>query len=265
MANLSTLTTKETPQILLIYGAPLSGKTWAVAQFAKKYRLHWFDLDGKHGTIFSAIPKEFHQNIELYQALDTPERPRASALVLKALSATKPFTFCAAHGDLQCNACMLAKAPMETFDLQSLKCGEDIIVVDNLSALSDSVMSKNLGFVDAFTPKQKEFGHYNRQEFTLNTLMAYAKTCGVHVIFIAHEAGQTYEDGTEKLTPVGGSKAYSTRMAGKIHHVIRAKFYNLKFRISSEAASEPGAQLGTVSGRKVTDVESLLEIFKPVQ
>ena len=57
MAKLSELTVKETPQILMLYGAPLSGKTWAIAQFARKYKLHWFDLDGKFATTFSAIPK----------------------------------------------------------------------------------------------------------------------------------------------------------------------------------------------------------------
>jgi hypothetical protein len=265
MTKLSQIENKESPQILLIYGAPLSGKTSAVAHFAKKYKLHWFDLDGKHQSIYSAIDKQYWENIELFRCVDTPEKPRSASLVLKALSSTKPITFCQAHGDLQCNQCMLAKAPMETFDLSSLKCGEDIIVIDNLSTVSDSTMSKNLGFVDAFTPKVKEYGHYNKQEFTLNNLIAYAKSCGVHVILIAHEAGQTYEDGAEKLTPVCGSKAYSTRIAGKIHHVVRARFHNMKFKLSSEAEAEPGAQLGTVSGRKVKDVESLIQIFTPMQ
>jgi hypothetical protein len=70
------------------------------------------------------------------------------------------------------------------------------------------------------------------------------------------------EDGTHKLTPIGATRAFATSMAGKFHHVLHTKFANGKFQITSLAAKDMNAQVGSVSGLEVKDKESLLRLFK---
>jgi len=275
MANLVDIKTSpiSKSQQAIIYGAPLTGKTSKVSLFAKSFKLVWLDLDGKFQSIFSSLPEQYWKNIELYSIVDTPTKQNAAELIIKMVTTKTPFKFCKAHSLIACAECAKAGAPYEHFD-PALLDRNTIFVVDNLSTLSDSMMNKQLKYVDPFSSPEMDADDYAGQCFSLNTMISFTKNLPCHTIFIAHEEeviinpkvtldskGKSIIVGTKKFSPSVGTKRFSGRITGKINHVLRTSIMNKAFRISSSPLDDNEVQAGTTSGIKITDDESLLSIF----
>lgn len=257
----STNQTLELPQIALVYGQPMSGKTSWVSLFAESYRLHWIDLDGKFQSMYNHLDQAYWGNIEVYRVTSQPGKPHAANTVSRILKSTSLIKICDAHGEVSCQVCTKSSASFTTFDPTTLTT-KDIIVVDNLTTLSESILERHIGFTDEWNFRKPEYSDIAKWRMTLSTFFTYAKSRGCHVIFISHEEEMEQEDGTHKLTPVGATRAFATTMAGKFHHVLHTKFANGKFQITSLAAKDMNAQVGSVSGLEVKDKDSLLKLFK---
>ncbi len=275
MANLLDIKASSVrrSQQAIVYGAPLTAKTSKVSLFAKCFKLVWVDLDGKFQSIFTALPKEYWGNIELFSIADTPVKQNAADLIIKMVTAKTPFRFCKAHSLIACAECKQANAEYETFDPAMLD-QNTILVIDNLSTLSDSMMNKQLNYVDPFKAPDIDSDDYNGQCFALNTMISFAKNLACHTIFIAHEEeviinpkvtldgkGKQVIVGQKKFSPAVGTKRFSGRISGKINHVLRTSIVNKAFRISSSPLDDNEVQAGTTSGIKVDSDESLLKIF----
>lgn len=276
MANLVDIknSTKVKSQQAIIYGAPLTGKTSWVSLFAKCYKLVWLDLDGKFQSMFSALPEQYWKNIELYSIVDTPTKQNAADLIIKFVTSKTPFKFCKAHSLVACGECTKAGAEYEHFD-PTLLTPNTILVIDNLSTLSDSMMNKQLKYIDPFSTPDVDADDYGGQCFALNTMISFAKNLPCHTIFIAHEEeviinpkvvldgkGRQVVTGAKKFSPSVGTKRFSGRITGKINHVLRTSVMNKAFRISSSPLDDNEVQAGTTSGIKVTNEETLLSIFE---
>lgn len=251
----------ELPQMALFYGAPLSGKTSLVAQFARRYKVIWIDCDNKYNSIFTALPQEFWGNVDLIVIKDDPQYPRAIETSMKLLRSKNPVRVCNAHGTVDCIACIKSKAGMSTYNFSTLDTNT-IVVLDSLTAISASAFAKSSNWKDDFHFEYKEFDNYNKQTLWLNTLFAGAKQLPCHFVAISHEAEREHEDSSSLLTPTCGTKGYSTSIASKFHHVLHCKIYNLKHVVNSVSTKEPNAITGSVNRVEVKDTESLLTLFK---
>lgn len=251
----------ELPQMALVYGAPLSGKTSLVAQFARKYKVFWIDCDNKANSIFSALPQEFWSNINLIKIQDDPKTPRAIETAMVLIRSQGPVQVCVEHGAVNCIECGKAGAEREIFQFSKLTT-DSIVVLDSLTALSASAFNKSSNFKGDFHFEYKEFDNYNKQTLWLNTLFAGIKQLPCHFVAISHEAEQEHEDSNKLLTPTCGTKSFAVSVASKFHHVLHTKIYNLKHVVNSVSTKEPGAVSGSVNRVDVKDTDSLLNLFK---
>ncbi|MGL4483661.1 MAG: hypothetical protein ACRCUS_01810, partial [Anaerovoracaceae bacterium] len=98
---------KTRTQKTIVYGAPFSGKSSAVALLAKHYNLIWFDGENGAESLVNpalGLTPEHLNHIELIQTKDLPHRPLFAELVNEAIKWQK-LKACVAHGKLNCPVC----------------------------------------------------------------------------------------------------------------------------------------------------------------
>ncbi len=260
--QLSLLPMPESPQNLLVYGAPKTGKTTLVSQLARKYKVIWIDTEHGFQTLFSSVPKEFWPNIHLIRVNDSPEVPRAARMLTKLFRAKTPQKLCSDHGDIACPLCM-SKPDYFLFDPIKLD-SSWVLVIDSLTQLSDSSLAHALGVVDplAAVIKAKTYAHWDNQGLILKGILTAQQRMPCHVVFISHEEEITHEDGTKKLTPVGGTRNFSATVARYFDHVVYLSIRNKKHCINSSTVSDIRVQAGSRNQVDVKTVNDFINIFQ---
>lgn len=260
IAEVST-SEKELKQSCLIYGDSFTGKTTLAAQLARKYKLIWFDIDSSASRIRASVPQEFWENIEYFEIKDTPQTPVAAKTLAKFFTAKGKVKIF--HEDGSINNPLLMKNPAATYteiDVAALNT-DTVIVVDSLTALSDSVMNHFLGGVGEMDFKSKEFKHYDHQGLLLNNIIVGAIRNPAHVVFISHQEELEQEDGSIKLTPTGGTRNFSRKLARKFDHVVHCKLHNRKHCYNSVTVQDHKVIAGSRYEIDVQDFDSFLNIF----
>jgi hypothetical protein len=250
----------EKPQTCMIYGPPKTGKSALAAKLAGKYNIIWIDVDKGSQVLFTAVPKEHWDKIELIETIDDNNNPRGIRSLTKLFKATGPVTFCAAHGDIMCPLCLKPTVPGFTVNPKTLTT-KTVIVVDSLSRISDSAMAHALGQQGEMTFKKKEYSHYDNQGLLLKGILTLAQYMKCHVVWISHEEELQHEDGTSKITPVGGTRNFSRSIARYFDHVIYTSIRNKKYCISSLGTSDIRVQSGTRNNVDVKTADDFINIF----
>lgn len=250
----------ETPQNLLVYGAPKSGKTTLVAQLARKYKVIWIDTEHGFQTLFSALPKEFWPNLELIVVKDTTDTPRAIRMLTKIFRTQVAVKICREHGDVACALC-LSKTDSFVLDPKKLD-SSYVLVVDSLTQTSDSAMAHALGQSGEMVFKKKEYSHYDNQGLLLKGVLTSQQRFPCHVAFISHEEELEQEDGTKKLTPVGGTRNFSKTVARYFDHVVYTSIRNKKHCINSCTTGDIRVQAGSRNQVDIKNADDFLNIFK---
>jgi cytidylate kinase len=251
----------ETPQTLLVYGGPKTGKTSLVATLAKKYNLIWLDCEKGYQTLFSAVPREYWKNIQLIPIVDSVDSPRAIKTLTKVFRTTTAIKICEEHGDVACILCSKLGKPSFTFDPSKLN-SSTVIVVDSLTQTSDSAMAHALGFSGEMQFKKKEYTHWDNQGLLLKTLLLSQQRMPCHVVFISHEEVLEHEDGTKKITPVGGSRNFSPTIARYFDHIVYTSIRNGKHCINSSTKGDVRVQAGSRNQIDVKSVDDFINIFE---
>lgn len=243
----------EKPQMFLVFGEAFTGKTSLVCQFARKYKIIWIDCDNGYDAIFSALPQEFWGNITLIRLRDTDQKAVIAETIWKLVRSKVPMQ-------------IKDSVSGETFTIDPTKLvpGQDMLVIDSLTKLSESSMQNYLGGPAAATMtfKKKEFSHYDSQGLYLKNVLSCCEKIPCHVGFITHEEELTQEDGSKKLTPVCGTRNFSTQIGRWFSHSIHCRIKNGKHVINSNTTGDLRAIAGSRSRVSVTDTNSLLKLFE---
>lgn len=261
MAILAEIPNELTKHTVLAYGRSKSGKTLAVGMLAELgYNLHWFDLEDGALTLQQLSPAA-KARIKLYRVRDTSHNAAAAKTILPLLNYrnTSPQNICQAHGMLNCAACKTAGAAFDTIDISKLTAPKDIVVIDTLTQLSDSIL--NLVLKD---PEAKaEFEHWRALGVKLDSFMDWMKAASCHVVVISHEQEVEMEDGKSKLTAVGGTRNYARGLPRHFSHVVYFDVVNNKHTAKSKSVALTGAITGSRTGADTGKTENnpLSEIF----
>lgn len=249
----------EPPQSCIVYGAPKSGKTTLVAQLARKYKVIWIDTEHGFQTLFSALPKEFWPNLELIVVKDSQDFPRAVRMLTKLFKTQTPVKICREHGDIACALCI--KSPEHfIIDPKTLNSGT-VLVVDSLTQLSDSAMAHALGISGELVFKKKEYSHWDNQGLMLKGILTSQQRFPCHTVFISHEEELPQEDGTKKLTPVGGSRNFSPTVARYFDHVVYTSVRNKKHCVNSCTTGDIRVQAGSRNQVDIKSADDFVKIF----
>ncbi len=253
-------TPKQRGESMLLYGPPKGGKTKLAGSLSKRFKLKWFDLENGIKTLVNdtSLTKEMQDNIEVYQLPDTKLSPVAIETMMKVFTGNA-VKFCEKHGKIGCLHCM-GKAPMVEFNAGTLG-PNDIIVIDSLSQLSDSAYNQVMG---PDVDPDKEWKHYDAWNQRIAMCLSLIQQAPYHTIFLGHANMTEQQDGTEKLTPVGGTKKFSSQLARYFGHVLYAEPKAGQFRVGSKQDYAANIQIGNRADLKLgTDGITLEHFFVP--
>lgn len=256
--QLQLLPNPEPCQSALVFGAAKSGKTSLVSQLARKYKLIWIDVDVGFQTLFYAVPKEFWPNITLVRVQDSQEKPEAIRMLTKLFKAQAEVKICEAHGHIACTLCV--GKPSVSIDPKKLDSGT-VVVVDTVTRAADSAMHHALGQSGEMVFKKKEYSHYDNQGLLLKGLLTSMQRFPCHKVFISQEEDIKHEDGTNKLTPMVGTRNFSAVVAGYFDHVVYTSVRNKKHCISSSTVSDVRVQAGSRNHIDIKSAEDFTNIF----
>lgn len=234
---------------VLAYGPSKAGKTESVGKLATLgYNLHWFDVEDGALTL-SKLPEEAKRRINLYSIKDTAENSYAAKTLLKVLNWRNngPKSLCIQHGLLDCPSCKKEEKPFDSFDITKLGLN-DIIVIDSLTQLSDSILNSLLA-----SPENKpEYDHWRNLGVKLDSVVDWMKAAPCHVIMITHEQDIEMEDGRNKLTAVGGTKNYARNLPRHFSHVVYFSVVNKSHTAQSKSVALNGVVTGSRTDADVT-------------
>lgn len=252
---------KEVPQMLLVFGEAFTGKTSLVCQLAKKYKLIWIDTDNGYDVIFEALESKYWENITLIRLRDTDLKAVAAETVWKLLRSTGDVKVSAETGIINCPATAKAGGQFITLNFSTLTT-DTVIVVDSLTKLSDSAMQNYLGGPVNMDFKKKEFSHYDKQGLYLRNIFNACQRLNCHSTFITHEEEIEQEDGTKKLTPVCGTRNFSTQIGRYFSHCIHTSIKNKKHVVNSNTVGELRAIAGSRANVDIKTEADFLKIFE---
>lgn len=246
-------TKAEKPQMALIFGEAFTGKTSLACQFARKYKITWIDCDNGYDAIFHALPQEFWENITLIRLRDTDNKAVIAETIWKLVRSKVPVVITDSVSEEKI-----------TVDPSKFVEGTDMLVIDSLTKLSESAMMNYLGGPSIVTMKftKKEFSHYDSQGLYLKNVFSCCERLKCHTVFLTHEEELPQEDGSKKLTPVCGTRNFSTQIGRYFSHAIHCRVKNGKHVVNSNTVGDLRALAGSRSRVNVTDTESLLKLFE---
>lgn len=215
---------------ILIWGQPKSGKTHLLATAVKSPyidRVYWFDNERGLETLLYArttqgeplLTQEEMAKIIPFNIQDTFEEPRAAETFLRTFRpGSSAPTVCIAHGIVDCPKCSVdMKVP---FTVKACE-DRDLVVVDTLSQLADSVLAVTMG-QNTYKDLRKYYG-----DFTLDMLpiLTAAQSANTNIICATHTIDETKQvkDPMTKQTfekilgtyPLCGSKNFSKNKLAK--------------------------------------------------
>jgi hypothetical protein len=266
-------TEKQETHRVLAYGRSKVGKTALVGQLARKYKVHWFDLEDGIGVLRNPaiLPVEFQSNVDVIRLPDSQTATIAIETLLKVFK--KPFAerrICWYHGKIDCPACGKdSSAPFAVIDLSKFT-KEDVVVLDSVTQLSNSAMfaiikDKLQGdtvddFVRATTPSKDSFQIFRAQGFLLDRIFGNIQASGVNFCAISHEqmieqnVDQTQKedkpvgDGKEIIVPVAGTRNFSRNFARYFDSVVYLAIVNNRHRAYSSTVYDGNIVLGSRTG-----------------
>lgn len=256
---------------IIVYGSPKTGKTELIGTLAAKYRLWWFNLDGGIKTLLapgSAACKNL-DNIELFTLPDSQRFPVAVQTLLKVFKGG-PHKICHKHGICGCPAPECK--PDDTwslFDIDKLEVDKDVVVVDHMAQLMDSVNNwihrealKN----DNWDGLKSEFSDWAKHGAMSDRFGSTWQNAPYNMVLASQEVMAKMPDGSTKLVPVGGTRNQSSDFARYFDDVVYTEIIGGQYRATCTAGDKSQVVIGSRTGKKLTvpkagERTSLLELF----
>lgn len=224
----------------ILYGDGGTGKTTLAGALAEKFKLTWLSLDSGH-AVLKKLPREWQANIEIIVLPDTVDRAIAGVTV-KELFNYKPVRICYAHGEMNCNSCLIKSKGFDTVDLSTF--GQDrILVIDHISRISDSIMAhvtrkqrERLLAQDPLSYYKPQLDDYGSLSFNIGDLIKKIEVSPINILCLAQSQEQPTEvvggKGTQ-LCPKVGSSEYGRNVANHFDNQIFASVEMMKHKFGS--------------------------------
>jgi hypothetical protein len=256
----------------LVYGPPKSGKTVLVGKLAEAgFTMHFLDLD--HGIKSLMNPEMLkpvaRKNIQVYSLPDHRMYPIAIDTV-RAILKGGLRKFCHAHGKINCPLCSKV-ADAKWYEIDILKfTDKDVLVIDTLSQLSNSAMSK-VTLKELQAPGGEEykqtFNDYAKQGQYMEEVLSLIQVLDVNIICISHDIdSEKVESTKEYLVPIVGTRNFSKLAAKYFDEVVYVSIVNKKHSVMNTSTSAGNVLTGGRSGVKLDGLKdteiSLLPLFK---
>ena len=256
----------KTPQKILVYGDPDTGKTLAAGKLTKHFKkVIWVDLE-KGYTTLSQLPTEDTAHIEMIRVKDTSLRPAGITTVMKMFE--KAVKICEEHGRIfaLCPECTRAKADFIDIDLHN-EDTDTLFVLDSMTKLSASGLNHvvSLDKVDLASLKAEDkatFNHWGLQGRYLGKILSDLEQLPCHVVVTSHEQIIKNADLKEKLSPVGGTANFSKQLAKSFDHVVRLYVMNKKHVGISNTTDNAKAVAGSRTGVDVMNPEGEVDLYR---
>lgn len=261
MPKLSQCNVSDSPQSVIAYGPPKSGKTYLVGQLAKEYNLYWIDIENGHSTLFQ-FPQEYQERIELINVVDNKDNPNAINTVAKLLTGTKQKV-CTLHGKIACGPCTAQKEEVTEYCFNDLDTKKDIVVIDSLTQLTSSAQAHVCRDLDLEKSKMT-YDHWGVQRVLLEKVLDLIQNARFNVVVISHEMGVEQVDKSEKIMPAGGTKNFARTVAKYFGHIIHMSVKNRKHIANSVTTATNNVLTGSRTNAVVDagDIETFLALFK---
>lgn len=256
---------------VIVYGQPKTGKTELVGTLLKDWRLHWICLDGGVKTLLSESSgaKPYLDNLEIYPIPDSQRFPVAIQSCLKIFKGGD-CKICHTHGIVNCmdKACK-EEGAYSVLNVDKLDVKKDIVVVDHMTQLMDSVNNwnhKDALAKDDFDSLKSNFDDYLKYGAMSDRFGSTWQSAPYNLIVISHEVSAKMENGTSKITPVGGTRNQSSDFARYFDDAVYTELVGGQYKAQVSAGDKTQVVLGSRTGKKLTPPKeggrvSLLELF----
>lgn len=255
---------------VLVYGPPKTGKTELVGALAKQYTLWWFDLDGGAKTLLrdSSAAYPYLNNINYFRIPDTQLFPIAIETMLKVIKGGRHW-ICAKHGKVACPQCKAANEAGSEICLDEFDNKKDILVIDTFTQLMDSCINyifREQLRKDAWDDLQASFHDWRKQGAMSDRFGTTIQNAPWNCVVISHEVLTEMEDGTKKISPVGGTRNKSADFGRYFDDIVYCDVISGKFVAVCHQGDRSRTVLGSRTGKKLQDAKGnqlgLLELFK---
>lgn len=252
---------------ILIYGPPKSGKSAAIAQLAKRFKLWYVDLEDSVKTLLNPelVAPALLDNIELIRVPDKQTYPMGIETVLKIIKGTETKV-CHLHGKVSCPLC--AKDPaaiVTTINLSKFELDKDILVLESYSQLAESAMNyimRDAIAKDNFDAKAG-WDEYGKQGRILERIGSAIQIAPYNIVVSTHDQMVEMEDGSKRIVPIGGTSNASKVFAKYFDDVVYTEVMNKSHRLLSSSTARASVLAGSRSGKNldVTKGDTLLNLF----
>ena len=255
---------------VLVYGPPKSGKTALVGKLAEHFKLHWLDLEQGIKTLLNPamLDPKFRKNINVINVPDHRMYPIAIDTVRDILKGGNK-KICYTHGKVNCPICAKI-ADSRHSEINLAEFGDnDILVLDSLSQLSNSAMSKVI-LKELQKPGGEEykctFHDYATQGALLDAVLSLIQVLDLNICVISHEVESEMTDGKDKIVPLAGTRNFSKLSAKYFDTVVYTSILNKQHRAYSDTTYAPnvltGSRLPVSIDESKGDALSILPLFK---
>ena len=231
MASLDSIANEPIAQRVMLYGAPGSGKTWAIGKLAKTHKLHYFSLENGHRTLLNpdCVAVEDRKNINIIKMFDTPEAPIASTS-LDAFFKNRKGSFCDKHGRDGCASCKKEGIPSTEIDTAKLT-PKDVLIFDSLTQWAESISF----YITKDNPDVKgDFEYYRKLGLYLSRSLSRIQLIdNCSIIVISHELDTESVTGNDRIVPAGGTRNFARNNARYFDSVLHCYKENKKHKIAS--------------------------------
>lgn len=247
------------PQSVLVYGPPKTGKTELVGQLSSEFDLIWFDLENGSATLLKR-PRAEQERIELISLPDSRSYPIAIETCLKVIKGGKCII-----DNTNGKVVPVKSAGKEYTELELNTLGpKTIVVFDSLTQLTNSAIAHiTKDKPDDYKLAYDDWGNLGK---LMDIFLSHVQQAKFHVVCISHETEAEMEDGKVKIVPTAGTRNFSRNTAKYFGHVVYAQVANKKHSFSSSTTSTLNVVVGSrtdVATEKM-DSASLVPIFKSV-